>query len=240
MKQHTLPSELCTRLTEDSIIVKNLMSVIWFGSIRNNQDVHYRSDYDIQIVLSKPSPRLIMRLNKILVDYPSVDLSIMYMHDIRDKNGKIIFHDGTKGLFFMYVLAAGKILYGTNIYAPIINSLALEDVKPSLLITIREYLSRLRVMAAQSPNDTLQFKRYSLKLFKDVLLYIGDIPLTGMTKLDNARTSERITVLYSFSNLSKESLKSITDYEHNLTNKELSALLNDYEQLIQMVCNDEF
>src|SRR5690606_30115062 len=108
MNNQELPNEITSRLTSDLIIKSNLKSVIWFGSIRNNQDVHQRSDCDLQVVLDKPSYDLTVAINKVLEDYPGVDLSIMYMQDIYDSNGQVIFHDGTKSLFFMYVLAGGE------------------------------------------------------------------------------------------------------------------------------------
>ena len=234
---HTIPSEILSLLVSDKLIEKNLKSVIWFGSTRNNRDVHKRSDYDIQIVLREPSSELTLRINEILVNYPNIDLSIMYMHDIYDNSGRVIFHDGTKGLFFMYVLAAGEILHGENIYASIIGSLNLEDIKPSLEITIREYLSRLRVMAAQSPNDTLLFKKYSLKLFKDVLLYLGLAPLKDMAKITNAEVRKGIIGFHSFSDVSNKALKAITDYEHNFSQEELASLLDDFEKIVQWICN---
>ena len=234
---HTIPFEICSRLVDDKLIAKSLKTVIWFGSIRNNQDVHKRSDYDIQIVLDKPSMLLTLHINNILVEYPNIDLSIMYMQDIYNNKDRVIFHDGTKGLFFMYILATGKVLYGENIYISIINSLNIDDVKPSLLITIREYLSRLRVMAAQSPNDTLQFKKYSLKLFKDILLYFELSPLKDMAKMTNLETCKNIMNLYKFNDSSLEALDTITDYEHNFTKEELASLLDDYEKIVQKVCN---
>jgi hypothetical protein len=230
--KHSIPIELCSGLKKDKFIFQKLESVIWFGSIRNNQDVHERSDYDIQIVLSEPDTELILRLNRILINYPNIDLSIMYMHDIYDENGKVIYHDGTKGLFFMYVLANGKLLYGRNVYKSALDSLTLKDIQPSILITIREYLSRLRVMAAQSPNDTMQFKKYSLKLFKDILLYLGTIPLNDIPRLNNATAKNKIAELYQFSNESNKALEAITDYEHNFSQEELATLLNDYEKIV--------
>ena len=100
-----------------------LNCIVSFGSIRNNQDVHERSDYDIQLIFDKPSEKLNLAINEILQSYPFVDLSIMYMQDIYNKEGNVIFHDGTKGLFFMYVLAEGKIIYGEDVYSTIVQSL---------------------------------------------------------------------------------------------------------------------
>lgn len=238
MTYHKLPAELCSRLVHNEIIKKNLESIIWFGSIRNGQDIHQESDYDIQIVLGKPSFKLTIEINNILKDYPDVDLSIMYMKDIYDQAGNVIFHDDTKGFFFMYVLASGEILYGKNVYTEIIEKLELEDSKPSILITIREYLSRLRIMAAQLPKDTLKFKKYSAKLFKDILIYYGDIPLRDMSKASNIEVCERIIAQHAFSNKSKVALASIADYEQNFTQEEMAALLSDYEQIVERICNE--
>ena len=89
MTGQEVPQEITARLTADAIIKSSLRSVIWFGSVRNNQDVHERSDCDLQIVLDKPSYELIVAVNAILEDYPSVDLSIMYMQDIYNHAGDV-------------------------------------------------------------------------------------------------------------------------------------------------------
>lgn len=236
--KHRIPFEITEKLTANTIIKNQLRSVIWFGSIRNKQDVHERSDYDIQLIFEKPSIELSLEINGILQSYPFVDLSIMYLQDIYDKEGNVIFHDGTKGLFFMYVLAEGEIIYGEDVYSPIIKSLDSEKVRASILLTLREYLSRLRIMAAYSPNDTMQFKKYSLKLFKDLLVYRNQANMRDISKLTNSEAQKMIKELHAFSSISATALNSITDYEHNFTDDELASLLNDYEELLQGVIND--
>lgn len=238
MNKHTLPYELCSQLVAHPKIQPHLESIIWFGSIRNNQDIHKESDYDIQIILIAPVYELTLAINSVLKQYPEVDLSIMYLQDILSEDKSVIFHDGTKSFFFMYVLAAGEILYGRNVYANIIRSLSLEDSKPSLLITVREYLSRLRVMAAQSPNDTQKFKKYSLKLFKDILLYKGLIPLESITSITNDSAYTKILKLHIFSKESITALKEITNYEKPFGEIQLAALLQDYEAIIKEISNE--
>lgn len=235
--KHRIPYEITDKLTANTFIKNQLKSVIWFGSIRNKQDVHERSDYDIQLIFDKPSEELNLSINEILQSYPFVDLSIMYMQDIYDKEGDIIFHDGTKGLFFMYVLAEGKVIYGEDVYSTIVQSLDFEEVRGSILLTIREYLSRLRVMAAFSPNDTMQFKKYSLKMFKDILVYLEKIDIQKISKLSNNDAQKMINELHVFSDGSKKALNSITDYEHNFTKEELASLLHDYEEIVHGVIN---
>lgn len=235
---HRIPFEITEKLTANPIIKRQLRSVIWFGSIRNNQDVHERSDYDIQLIFDKPSEKLNLAINEILQSYPFVDLSIMYMQDIYNKEGNVIFHDGTKGLFFMYVLAEGKIIYGEDVYSTIVQSLDFKVARGSILITIREYLSRLRVMAAFSPNDTMQFKKYSLKMFKDIIVYLEKIDIQKISKLSNNDAQKMISELHVFSDSSKKALNSITDYERNFTKEELASLLHDYEEIVYGIIND--
>ncbi len=238
MANRGLPKEITSRLTANALVKASLKSVIYFGSVRNNQDVHSRSDCDLQIVLDKPSYALTVAINTILEDYPSLDLSIMYMQDIYNQNGDIIFHDGTKSLFFMYVLAAGEVLYGENVYENIVSRLKLEDIRPSLLITTREYLSRLRVMAIQQTNDTLGFKKYSLKLFKDVLVYLGEEKAENISHITNRSAQDDIKRLYPFSKGSRAALIEITKYDKNYTREEMAHLLTDYENIIERLCNE--
>jgi probable phosphoglycerate mutase len=232
------PMKINYLLSENELIRSHLQSVIWFGSRKNKQDVHARSDFDVQIVLDQPSTALTIELNRILKDYPNVDLSIMYMKDIVDKSGKVIFHDGTKGLFFMQVLAEGKILYGDNIYADLVTSLDLESIRPSLMITVREYLSRLRVMAALSPEDTQEFKKYSLKMFKDILLFEGITELSQISRLDNASTINKVSNRFDMGTDARDALDLLADYEHTFSPSQVAALLTEYEMIVEDMCNE--
>jgi hypothetical protein len=238
MTSNLLHDEICARITSDAVIAQSLQSVIWFGSVKNRQDVHAKSDCDLQIILDKPHLETILTLNNILADYPDIDLSIMYLQDIFDHNGRVIFHDGTKGLFFIYVLAAGEVVYGRNVYQDIVNQFTLDDLKPSLLATVREYLSRLRVMAIQETNDTLRFKKYSTKLFKDILVYRGEESFVEITKITNSHAVEKIQSIHTFSAQSKVALAEITDYEQLCSPEQMASLLYDYEQLIERMCNE--
>jgi broad specificity phosphatase PhoE len=233
-----LHAEIRARLVENEQIRESLESIVWFGSVRNEQDVHSRSDCDLQIILDAPDFEVTMQMNQILEDYPDVDLSIMYLKDIYDHEGNVIFHDGTKGLFFVNVLAAGQVVYGKNVYADIVENLTLDDIKPSLLVTIREYLSRLRVMAVQEVNDTLRFKKYSLKLFKDLMVYNGAVPFRDISKITNDEARDQIQSVHGFAPESVGALSRISDYTHNFGREEMARLLCDYETIIEGVCNE--
>lgn len=234
----SVPVEISSRLAINEKINGHLESVIWFGSLRNNQDVHGHSDYDVQVVLDRPTPEIAAEITTILKDYPAVDLSIVYLKDIFDKEGKMIFQDGTKGPFFMYVLGDGKVLYGRNVYEDAVQGLTMANLRPALLFTIREYLSRLRVMVSQSPDNTQQFKKYSTKFFKDTLIYTGNIPFEHMTSISNLDACEAIANVYAFSKESMTALSKTIDYETNFTLSEMCHLLYDYEQIVDRLCNE--
>ena len=51
-----------------------------------------------------------------LADYADADLSILYRSDIFDATTRLDFQDGTKGPFFIQVLADGVLLHGEDVY----------------------------------------------------------------------------------------------------------------------------
>ena len=233
-----IADEICHKLASHPDIEANLVSIIWFGYIHNDQDVHAKSDCDLQVVLNKPDLKSIISMNQILEAYPEVDLSIMYMQDIFDKDHNLIFHDGTKSLFFIHVLAAGTPLYGINVYVDIAETLTLEQIKPSLLITIREYLGRLRVMATRDLDKPLAFKKYSLKMFKDILVFHGIELPENITRISNSSAIDSIKNCYDFSEESKAVLHSLLDYEISLSRQDIAYLLVDYEEIVKKACNE--
>jgi len=233
-----IANEICNKLESNTDITSNLISVIWFGSIHNNQDVHAKSDCDLQVVLKAPEFKSILAMNQILEDYTEVDLSIMYMQDIYDENQNLIFHDGTKSLFFIHVLAAGTPLYGENVYKDIAKTLTLEQIRPSLLVTIREYLGRLRVMATRDLAEPLAFKKYSLKMFKDILVFRGIEPANNITRISKSSAIDAVRREYSFSEESENILNSLLDYETGLSRIEIANLLVDYEEIVKRICNE--
>ena len=233
-----IADEICHKLKSHADIEANLVSIIWFGSIHNDQDVHAKSDCDLQVVFRKPDLNSIISMNQILEAYPEVDLSIMYMQDIYDDNQDLIFHDGTKSLFFIHVLAAGTPLYGSNVYSNIAETLTLEQIKPSLLITIREYLGRLRVMATRDLDEPLAFKKYSLKMFKDILVFHGIESPENITRISNSSAIDSIVNNYNFSDESKAIISSLLDYETSLSRLDIAYLLVDYEEIVKKACNE--
>lgn len=229
------PTAICDRLLRSAAIVESLVAVIWIGSMSRTQDLHDGSDFDIQVIMERPDRDALLALGEVLRDYRSVDLSVMYLGDIVDEHGNVDFQDGTKGAFFIYVLEAGIVLYGTNVYSELLGSVQLEDVKPSLRFTIREYLARLRVMAVQGIDDAI-FKKYSLKLFKDILAFTGDLSLRQMVCISNADTVTRIRSAYGFEVATDALLSTIARYGEAYTPTERVALVLEYERMVEASC----
>jgi len=234
----TVHTDICNRLISIDHIKKHLVSVIWYGSASSGQDLHIRSDCDLQIVLDKPDFLSTVALNTILEDYPHVDLSIVYLKDISYRDGTIIFQNGTKGLFFLYILANGKAIYGENIYKSMIESLAIEEIKSSLAFTIREYLSRLRIMATHNPNDTFRFKKYSLKLLKDLLIYSGSVELDKIVSLNYTQTLLCSLKFFNFCPESNTIIGDILFFDKNYTKNDMANLLCDYEDIVEKILHE--
>ncbi len=127
---------------------------------------------------------------------------------------------------------------GENIYKNISNQLKLDQIKPSLSFTLREYLSRLRIMATHSPNDTLKFKKYSLKLLKDILVFRGAIDPSELVGLNYDKTLEYSLKKFKFNEQSLLAIKKIIDFDTNYSKKEMASLLYDYESIVDKVVHE--
>ena len=192
------PHLLRRRLLESHVLRAHIVSIIWIGSRSRSRDVHEQSDLDVQIILDQPDPDATRELARVLADYPDADLSILYRSDIFDATAGLDFQDGTKGPFFIQVLADGVLLHGEDVYGPIASTLELPVVRPSLMFTIREYLGRLRVMATRGGEPTHAFKKYCVKLLMDVLVHDGRLPLVEMSGTSSADILELAEALYRF------------------------------------------
>lgn len=84
----------------------------------------------------------------------------------------------------------------------------------------------------------MKFKKYSLKLFKDMALYTGAVPLDDMARMDNGEAQAVIGEMHDFSEQSQEALEKITDYDHNFTQQEMASLLCEYETMVEKILNE--
>jgi hypothetical protein len=239
MDVNTFHVEIANKLARNANIRRHLESIVWYGSSSKGFDMHPRSDCDLHIILDKPDYLTTLNLSKILDNYPNVDLSIIYLKDILSHNNKLIFQNGTKGLFFLYVLSVGKILYGRNVYKDIVDGLGIDDIKPSLSFTIKEYLSRLRIMATRNPNDSLKFKKYSLKLLQDLLVFDGHILPEAFDGLSYAKTIKESKKYLSFSDKSINNLDELNIFDKTFSSKQMAILLTEYESIVDEVIVNE-
>jgi hypothetical protein len=230
--------ELCSALALDAAIGPRLISVIWIGSSSHGRDMHSSSDVDLQIIMDRPEVGATAALSAVLSEYPSFDLSILYEKDVFDVDGGVDFQDGTKGAFFIPVLADGVILYGTDFYRTLRGKLTLAQAKPSLMFTIREYLGRLRVMATQGERRAFEFKKYSLKYLKDVLVYEGILRLHEMVHTSNATVIKLFRESYETTAELQEILATITDYSSAFTILQKATLLTVLEALYDSLESD--
>jgi hypothetical protein len=227
------PELLCTRLLDNSVLRGHITSIVWIGSLSRSIDVHKHSDLDVQIILEHHNDAAMIELAGVFADYPDADLSIMYRSDIVDPSGRLDFQDGTKGPFFIQVLADGVVLYGEDVYRSIAASLELDDARPSLMYTIREYVGRLRVMAVRGAEPTHSFKRYSLKLLKDVLVYDAVLPLAAMPSTCNAEVVRLTEVTYALRADALELLTRLVDLDDPFGARERAVILGACEALVQ-------
>lgn len=178
-------SRLTAAIASDPAIAARLLSVIWIGSHSHGLNLHSGSDLDIQVVLDEPDARATTALSRVLTDFPGLDLSILYPKDVWNAAGELDFQDGTKGAFFVPVLASGKVVHGSDFYASLRGELPQDAVRSSLRFTIREYLGRLRVMALDQGVPGGPFNKYVMKLVKDLLVHAGLLSVTEMASTPN-------------------------------------------------------
>src|ERR1035437_83240 len=229
----TEPAVLRQRLLDSPILRAHIVSIIWIGSLSRSSDVHDTSDLDIQIILDRPNLESTQQLARVLDDYPNIDLSIVYRPDIFDSSAHLDFQDGTKGPFFIQVLADGILLHGEDLYRDVASTLSLAMVRPSLMFTIREYISRLRVMATRGGEPSLAFKKYCVKLLKDVLVHDGRLALVEMTRMSNGDTLELVDGIYQFNAAERALLHRLTDLRDLFGSEERAVVLCACERLVE-------
>ena len=223
-------------MTAHQAIRPRLIAILWIGSASRNVDLHNRSDLDLQIIMDRPDREATIALSSLLQGRTDVDLSIMYRGDIFDRRGSLVFQDGTKGPFFVHVLASAVVIYGENPYAAARSVVTLETARPSLLFTIREYLARIRVMAIQAREQPFEFKKYSVKFFRDILMYCDQLPLAEMATTPNREVLARIARVHAFSPVCVNLLASMTDWNSEYSTEEKMYLLGEYEQMVDSIC----
>lgn len=211
-----------------------LVSLVWIGSASRNVDLHEASDIDLQVVLDRPDAAATAALAHAFQPHPGIDLSVMYLSDIFGDDGRLVFQDGTKGAFFVHVLAGGVLLYGDDIYGAPAERLSLDIVRPSLSFTIREYLARLRVMVTLGSESVFAFKKYTLKLLRDVLAFTGDLSLADLAATSNREIAARAIAAWpALAAAELPDVATLTDLSRGLSDAEQHALLESVELIVR-------
>lgn len=218
--------DICRELTSSPLLGAHLRAIIWIGSKSAERDVHAGSDIDLQLFLDRPNIDTMREVASVLTKFPNVDLSVMYEGDLWDEDGNVDFQDGTKGAFFLHVLAGGTILYGDPVYAAAIDHIDARQLRESFIFTIREYLSRLRVMAMQKETTAFEFKKYAVKLLRDALAVTGGIDMGDMVSLDNAAVIAKARTDFGLDRWCGESaVAALCDYSDRPTPAEKALVL---------------
>lgn len=223
---------LRSRMMVDPAIRERLVSLLWIGSAARDQDVHDNSDLDIQVILDRPDTAAMRALAIAFENHPLVDLSIIHLSDIVTNDGYQVFQDGTKGAFFVHVLAAGVLLYGDDVYGRLAGELPLDAVRTSLVFTIREYLARLRVMVVLRPESPFSFKKYTVKLLRDVLTYSEHLPLARLAHTSNQDIVELAADAWPMLAEGLPNFGELADFSTHLSSAQQFEILKRLEQLV--------
>jgi hypothetical protein len=129
-------------------------------------------------------------------------------------------------------------LYGRNVYADLLDQLELDDLKSSLLFTIREYLQRLRVMVVVGAPSSFELKKYTLKLLKDLLVYEGALPIHDMPWTSNERVLEIVRRRYQLDSALESTLCTLTDYSRSYGREEGATLLWKLEHMVEAALDE--
>jgi hypothetical protein len=101
------------------------------------------------------------------------------------------------------------------------------------MFTIREYLARLRVMVVLGLERSYEFKKYSLKLFKDVLVFAGSLPLVDMPAASNLDVLRLARSYRHFPSDLASALDEMIDFASPYSSAVRVRLLMEYEKMTE-------
>ncbi len=158
----------------NSWLSDNIVCFLFYGSMSNWIGYHRLSDYDFHLVLKEINPQSLLALKDILSWFENFDISVHQFSEIINKKNELIFQNWTQWQYFIHVLAQAETIIWKNFYQDIILRLTEEEVQYSLQFKIKEYLWKIRQMILEDVNP-IYFKKYAIRLIKDVLLYNRDL-----------------------------------------------------------------
>jgi len=196
-------------LCETLSIKDNIICLLHYGSVKIKEDYNRNSDLDFHLVLKKIDAETLNEIKNIFSFSEKIDLSIHSLDEVIYKNN-VIFQNGNQGIYFTHVLAAAEVLIGDNLYINLVNEIDIEKVNLSILEKIRYYVWLLRRNYI-SRNDINVFKKYSIRILKDILILEKNIDYSNIASLssrqvvnmfvDNHKNSLSVTQMYLLVNL---------------------------------------
>lgn len=168
----------------ESLPIKNdIICLLNYGSVKIKEDYNNNSDIDFHIVLKKINNETLSDLKNIFNFSEKIDVSIHSIDEIISKNS-VIFQNGNQGVYFIHVLASAEVLLGENIYKKLITEIDDKKVTSSVIEKMRYYVWLLRRNYILK-NDILVFKKYFIRILKDILILEKSINQTNISTLNS-------------------------------------------------------
>ncbi len=161
----------------------NIVCLLNYGSVKQKEDFNDQSDLDFHLVLEKIDVETLRAIKDIFSFSNKIDLSFHSIDEIIYKDS-IIFQNGNQGIYFIHVLCSSNVLIGKNIYLDIVSKLKREQMNASVIEKMRYYIWLLRRNYVFS-NDLKTYKKYFIRIMKDILIIEGAIDYKNIAELNN-------------------------------------------------------
>ena len=204
--------EIHKSLEQTSFAPKVKSFIIYGSSVNNQSHLRKSNDTDMCIVLSDRCVDL-KELSRFLYgNFDNPDFVIYYEDEVYSG---LPFRDTGVGSFCIEFFAHGVLVWGENIFKPMLISLDRTEYLKSHLEKIFEYILRIRSgfhSKSMSGEDKLVFlNKYIIRLLRGILLYEGHVTYLELEQLEN-------TAIYSLAKkleiLSSQNVVDFNDSEN--------------------------
>ncbi|HEY4832900.1 MAG TPA: hypothetical protein VIH61_10120 [Waddliaceae bacterium] len=170
-------------LCEQMPIRDNIVCLLHYGSVKQKEDFNDQSDLDFHLVLKRIDMEVLKEIKNIFSFSNKIDLSFHSIDEIVYKD-TVIFQNGNQGIYFIHVLCSSQTLVGENIYLKIVSKLKQEQVNISVVEKMRYYIWLLRRNYVFA-NDLKIYKKYFVRIIKDILILERIIDYKNIAELNN-------------------------------------------------------
>lgn len=216
----------------ETLLGDNLICLLHYGSAKQPEDFSSNSDLDFHLVVKTLDTETLEDIKNIFFTNAKVDISIHQLDEIIF-NDKLIFQNGSQGLYFIYVLANSETILGTNIYPDLIRLIDFQEVKKALLGKMRYYLWLLR-QNYLSKECLSTYKKYTIRILQDILIYEEKLKPIDLKNLNKRKIIS--TYLDSFGlDLATQEIKIIDNLNHLVDTKNIENILILFSKLINQI-----